>query len=104
MEFIQVLSQRGCRFFLDDFGRRQSSLAYLRELPVHYLKIDGYFVRNMLSEPKDYAMVSTINHLAHVMGLKTVAEFVESEELLEALQSLGVDYVQGYLIAKPSPL
>lgn len=104
IEFIQVLSARGCKFYLDDFGRGQSSLAYLRELPVHYLKIDGYFVRNMLSEPKDFAMVSTINHLAHVMGLKTVAEFVESQELLEALQSLGVDYVQGYLIAKPVAL
>ena len=104
IEFIEVLSARGCKFYLDDFGRGQSSLAYLRELPVHYLKIDGYFVRNMLNEPKDFAMVSTINHLAHVMGLQTVAEFVESQELLEALQSLGVDYVQGYLIAKPVAL
>lgn len=104
IEFIQVLSERGCKFYLDDFGRGQSSLAYLRELPVHYLKIDGYFVRNMLDEPKDFAMVSTINHLAHVMGLETVAEFVESEELLQALQSLGVDYVQGYLIGQPVAL
>lgn len=104
LEFMSELSSRGCKFYLDDFGRGQSSLAYLRELPVHYIKIDGLFVKNMLSDSKDYAMVSTINHLAHVMGLQTVAEYVESEELLEALVKLGVDFVQGYTIARPGPL
>lgn len=104
LNFMHELGARGCKFYLDDFGRGQSSLAYLRDLPVHFLKIDGLFVRNMLTEPKDNAVVSTINHLAHVMGLQTVAEYVESEELLEALKEMGVDFVQGYQIAKPSKL
>lgn len=104
LEFMRELSARGCKFFLDDFGRGQSSLAYLRDLPVHYIKIDGLFVRNMLRDAKDYAMVSTINHLAHVMGLQTVAEYVESEELRQALEELGVDFIQGYLVARPEPI
>lgn len=104
IEFMRELGSRGCKFFLDDFGRGQSSLAYLRDLPVHYIKIDGLFVKNMLRDAKDYAMVSTINHLAHVMDLQTVAEYVESEELRAALEKLGVDFVQGYLVSRPEPL
>ncbi|WP_299775170.1 EAL domain-containing protein [uncultured Pseudoteredinibacter sp.] len=104
LEFMRELGDRGCKFFLDDFGRGQSSLAYLRDLPVHYIKIDGLFVKNMLRDAKDYAMVSTINHLAHVMGLQTVAEYVESEELRQALEELGVDFIQGYLVSRPEPL
>ena len=104
VEFMQLFGENGCRFFLDDFGSGLSSFAYLKNFPIDYLKIDGAFVRGMEEDSTNFAMVSTINHLAHVMGIKTVAEYVENEVLLEWLRAVGVDYVQGYGIAMPSPL
>lgn len=101
IEFMQRLREKGSRFYLDDFGSGLSSFAYLKDLPVDYLKIDGSFVSTMLQDSSSFAMVSTINHLAHSMGLKTVAEYVETEELLDALIDVGVDFVQGFGIAKP---
>ncbi len=104
LRFIHKLHAVGCQFALDDFGRGVSSLAYLRQLPVNYLKIDGSFVRNMLSDDIDRAMVSTINHLAKHMGINTIAEYAETPELLEQLRLMGVDYAQGFGIAAASVL
>ncbi|WP_158538959.1 EAL domain-containing protein [Marinobacter vulgaris] len=101
---IQTLKALGCRFSLDDFGSGMSSFGYLKNLPVDYLKIDGTFIKNLASDPIDRAMVAAINNIGHVMGLKTIAEFVESASVLQELGELGVDYVQGYGIARPEPL
>ena len=102
--FIRTLKQQGCLFSLDDFGSGLSSFAYLKNLPVDYLKIDGSFVKDMATDLIDQAMVQSINQIGHVMNLKTIAEFVESDEILQCLKDIGVDYAQGYAIAKPTPL
>lgn len=102
--FIGELRGLGVRFALDDFGAGMSSFGYLKALPVDYLKIDGSFVRRIAEDPVDYAIVEAVNNLGHVMGIRTVAEFVESEAVLARLRLLGVDYAQGYAIAPPSPL
>ncbi|WP_432743608.1 EAL domain-containing protein [Methylobacter sp. G7] len=103
-KFIKQLKERGCLFSLDDFGSGLSSFAYLKNLPVDYLKIDGLFVKDMLNDKVDLAMVKSINEVGHVMGKKTIAEFVENEQIFNLLNVLGVDYAQGYGIGKPVPL
>ncbi len=102
--FIDELKILGCKFSLDDFGSGLSSFGYLKTLPVDYLKIDGMFVRDIIKDPFDEAMVQSINNVGQLMGLKTIAEFVESEEIMQRLADIGVDYVQGYYIGKPEPL
>ncbi|MET0025999.1 MAG: EAL domain-containing protein [Candidatus Thiodiazotropha sp.] len=102
--FISLLKRRGFRFALDDFGTGMSSFAYLKHLPVDYLKIDGSFVRNILHDRVDRAMVESINQIGHLMGLQTIAEYVENDLILEQLIEIGVDYVQGYGVVRPSPL
>ena len=103
-EFIRVLKKKGCKFSLDDFGSGLSSYAYIQKLPVDFIKIDGIFIRNLVNSENDQALVRSINELAHFMGMETVAEFVESHEILEVLKSIGVDHSQGYGIRKPLPM
>jgi diguanylate cyclase (GGDEF)-like protein/PAS domain S-box-containing protein len=102
--FIKEMKNLGCRFSIDDFGSGLSSFAYLKKLPVNYLKIDGEFVRNMAEDPVDLTMVKSINQLGHVMGLETIAEYVENTEILDYLILFGVDYAQGFHIDRPSPI
>ncbi|WP_268797340.1 EAL domain-containing protein [Pseudomonas huanghezhanensis] len=101
IRFINELKGLGCRFSLDDFCAGMSSFAYLKHLPVDFLKIDGSFVKDMLDDPINRAMVEVINHIGHVMGKKTIAEFVESPQIEQALLEIGVDYAQGYVIERP---
>jgi diguanylate cyclase (GGDEF)-like protein/PAS domain S-box-containing protein len=103
-QFISTLRGKGCRFVLDDFGSGLSSFGYLRNLPVDFLKIDGQFVRRLTRDPIRHALVESINHIGHVMQLKTIAEAVEDEETWEALARMRVDYAQGFWIARPKPL
>ncbi len=104
LQLLEKLRAVGFRFALDDFGTGASSFAYLKELPVDYVKIDGIFVRDMLSNRVNCAMVEAIHHVAHVMGSLTVAEFVENTAILERLRQIGVDFAQGYGIGRPQPL
>jgi diguanylate cyclase (GGDEF)-like protein len=103
-ECIESLKRLGCSFALDDFGSGFSSFTYLKSLPVDYLKIDGAFVREMVDNPIDLAMVKAINEIGQVLNKKTIAEFVEDEATLEKLKTLGVDYAQGFGISRPQPL
>ncbi|OGT30978.1 MAG: hypothetical protein A2W28_04715 [Gammaproteobacteria bacterium RBG_16_51_14] len=103
-QFIHTLKAQGCKFALDDFGSGLSSFGYLKQLPVDILKIDGMFVKNIVEDPIDFAMVKMINEIGHVMGMKTVAEFVENEAIIQKLEEIGVDYAQGYGIGRPQPL
>jgi EAL domain-containing protein (putative c-di-GMP-specific phosphodiesterase class I) len=98
---IEKMKKLGCRFSLDDFGSGMSSFAYLKHLPVDYLKIDGEFVKDLIGDPVDQTVVEAINAIAHVMHIETIAEFVENEAILDKLRRIGVDYGQGYGIEKP---
>jgi len=102
--FMNELRGRGCRFALDDFGSGLSSFRYLKTLPVDYLKIDGQFIRQIASDPVDRSMVEGICHVARALGIQTIAERVESAEVLESLERLGVNYVQGYFVGRPELL
>ena len=102
--FIRSLRELGCRFSLDDFGSGLSSFGYLSNLEVDYIKIDGHFVKNILSDPLSRSVVDSINRIGHVLGISTIAEFVESKEIAAVLEKLGVDYVQGFGIHRPEPL
>lgn len=101
---ISRLKLLGVSFALDDFGSGMSSLGYLKHLPVDFLKIDGVFIKNILDDAVDRAMVEAIARVAHVMGLQTVAEFVENQDVMDLLAELGIDYAQGYGVHVPEPL
>lgn len=103
-QFMRDLKAVGFCFALDDFGIGTSSLAYLKTLPVDYLKIDGSFVRNIVNDPVDRAMADTINRVGHIMGLQTVGEYAESPEVIAELRALGVDFAQGYGVQRPQAL
>jgi EAL domain-containing protein (putative c-di-GMP-specific phosphodiesterase class I) len=102
--FISTLREFGCCFALDDFGSGLSSFGYLKSLPVEILKIDGMFIKDILRDPIDLAMVRSINEIGHIMGKKTVAEFVESEAVSLRLEEIGVDFLQGFHIDMPAKL
>jgi EAL domain-containing protein (putative c-di-GMP-specific phosphodiesterase class I) len=98
------LSGLGCRFSLDDFGSGLSSFAYLRALPVHFLKIDGLFVKGIANDPVNRAMVEAIHKVGQVIGVQTVAEYVEDERTLAVVREIGIDFAQGYAIGQPRAL
>ncbi|MCG6970568.1 MAG: EAL domain-containing protein [Gammaproteobacteria bacterium] len=104
INFVTVLQSRGCCFALDDFGSGLSSFAYLKSLPVDFIKIDGHFIRDMVHNPVDRTMVEAIGKIGHVMGIQTIGEFVEDHAVRDALKQAGVDYAQGNGIARPKPL
>jgi diguanylate cyclase (GGDEF)-like protein len=101
VNFINTLKEYGCRFALDDFGTGDASFAYLKTLPIDFVKIDGSIVVDIVNSPKDLALVKSINEIGHFLGKKTVAEFVENDDVLARLRQLGVDYAQGYGIEAP---
>ncbi len=102
--FIKELKHLGCQFSLDDFGSGLSSFAYLKNLPVNSIKIDGSFVKDINKDLMDFAFVKSINEIGHVMGMKTIAEFVENVSILKLLRDINVDLAQGYFIQRPAPL
>jgi EAL domain-containing protein (putative c-di-GMP-specific phosphodiesterase class I) len=104
IRFIGEMRNLGCRFALDDFGSGLSSFGYLKQLAVDYLKIDGSFVRGITESRIDGAMVSAINDVGHEMSLRTVAEYAETEAIVEQLRRMGVDYAQGFAVGRPVPL
>jgi diguanylate cyclase (GGDEF)-like protein/PAS domain S-box-containing protein len=104
LNYMHRLKQHKVTFALDDFGSGLSSFSYLKTMPVDYVKIDGCFVRDLLTDPVDAAMVESICRISSQMGIETIAEFVEDVELIEWLVAVGVDYAQGYGIERPKPL
>jgi EAL domain-containing protein (putative c-di-GMP-specific phosphodiesterase class I) len=104
LRLLSTLRERGCRFALDDFGGGLSSFAYLRNLPVDFLKIDGALVQEIAKDPVKRAMVESINQIGHVMGLRTIAEWVETKRVLDVLKEISVDYAQGFWFSQTQPL
>ena len=103
-KLITYLRSRGCTIALDDFGAGASSFGYLKNLEVDYLKIDGQFVKEITSNKVDFEMVRSMNNVGKALGIKTIAEFVENDEILQSLRELEVDFAQGYFIGKPEPI
>lgn len=100
---IAEIKDFGCRFALDDFGSGASSMMYLRDLPIDYLKIDGSFIKNLATDPINRALVKSMNDVAHIVGKQTVAEYVTDAKVLKVVQELGIDYAQGWYVAQPAP-
>jgi EAL domain-containing protein (putative c-di-GMP-specific phosphodiesterase class I) len=103
-EFIKQVSRYGCSFSLDDFGSGYSSYSHLRNLRTGSLKIDGSFIKEIAQNPADFAMVKSMNDIGHSLGMKTVAEYVESAQILSMLREIGVDYAQGFAIHEPASI
>lgn len=103
-EIIKILKEKGCRFALDDFGSGLSSFNYLKTMKVDYLKIDGHFVKDLCDDDVDKAMVKSINEMGHILGLKTIAECADSENIVQELKEMGVDYAQGYYLGGLVPM
>jgi diguanylate cyclase (GGDEF)-like protein/PAS domain S-box-containing protein len=103
-KLIRELKQYGFKFALDDFGKGLSSYSYLSNLPVDYLKIDGDFVKKLSSNPVNYEIIKSVNHIGHLMGMKTIAECVENDQTLRDLRNIGIDYGQGISLGEPQPL
>jgi EAL domain-containing protein (putative c-di-GMP-specific phosphodiesterase class I) len=104
LRFIATLKARGCQFALDDFGTGLSSFSYLKSLPVDYLKIDGGFVKGLVADAIDQALVEAVHQIGHIMNLRTIAECVENQAILLKLKQIGVDYGQGYALGHARPL
>lgn len=104
IEIVNKLQELGCKIALDDFGVGLSSFSYVKNFSVNFIKIDGSFVKNVVSTSVDRTIVQTINEMAHRLNMKTVAEYVESPEILSVITEIGVDYAQGYAIGEPMPL
>jgi len=104
VEFMHEVNRFGCTFALDDFGAGMSSFTYLKNLPVDFVKIDGSFVEHILTDPVSLAMVRAISDIASVMEIQSIAEYVENQEVRDKLQEIGIDYVQGFGVAKPASL
>jgi len=104
IRFIQEVRAMGCSFYLDDFGSGYASFAYLKELPVDFVKIDGIFIRELLHDPTSLTMVKSVTEIAHFMQRRVVAEFVEDQATADVLKGVGVDFIQGYHIGRPLPL
>ena len=102
VHFMQMLKKLGCKFSLDDFGSGLSSFTYLKSLPVDYLKIDGHFISKVAEDSVDESMVRAIHQVGNAMGIETIAERVETKAVLDKLGSLGVEFAQGYYIARPT--
>lgn len=101
---ITAMKARGCLFALDDFGSGLSSFSYLKNIQVDFIKIDGSFVRDIVSDETDFAFVRSINHIASIMGLATIAEYVENDRIAAKLHEIGVDFIQGHYIGKAVPI
>ncbi len=104
IEFIRIVKQLGAKFSLDDFGSGLSSFTYLKQFPVDYLKIDGVFIKDILHDAQSYDFVRSITEVGHCLGMKVIAEFVESKNMFHTLREAKVDYLQGYTIGKPAPI
>ena len=102
--FVRELRARGCRFSLDDFGSGLSSFIFLKTLPVDFLKIDGQFMHNVAHDRIDRGLVEAIAQIGQTMGIRTIAERVDSAEVLERLADVGIEYAQGHHIAEPQPV
>ncbi|MEH6470138.1 MAG: EAL domain-containing protein [Halopseudomonas sp.] len=103
MTFIDSTRAMGCKFALDDFGTGMSSFAYLKNLPVDYLKIDGAFVKQLAKDRVQYSIVEAVNTVGQTLNMETIAEFVEDDDIIRGLSDIGVDYAQGYGIDQPRP-
>ena len=103
-KFINALKEKGCLFALDDFGSGLSSFSYLKNIPVDFLKIDGSFIRDIINDNADHAFVEAINQIGSIMGLRTIAEFVENKKILQQLNKIGVDFAQGFYLGKPEQI
>ncbi|MGW8248698.1 MAG: EAL domain-containing protein [Acidiferrobacterales bacterium] len=104
INFIERIKNFGCRVALDDFGTGLSTFSYLKAIPADYVKIDGSFIRDMMNDEMDAAIVDAINKICHVAGLKTIAEYVETTDVWNRLGNMGIDYVQGFAVHRPAPI